>query len=306
MRHSNFFLYFFLMLFAGSCSTSSTRVSTKRQFFPKSETKRYEEFFKKLLFLDEAVYTLFGSKPMTEIILHPETLEERMHLQSEALKKLSKSELAELEASSFEYDENYWFEETWAMWEETLKTLPMKRYLFVERTIGIPPDMQKNRYIYFINIAETAKVLQQHYALFRECVGFDFDPLSVVFDAKKSESPFWNAIWGREITDKTVCLMGILFGYGFENSYPFSWHFSQPQSAETKEFITSFLKLGTSTKSISALKRFDPPTSFLLPGYISFSGYDSHKERYKQEHDRIRQIYMNADLIDCTMHQLLN
>ena len=39
--------------------------------------------------------------------------------------------------------------------------------------------------------------------------------------------------------------MGILFGYGVENSYPFSWHFFQSKNAQETEFIKSALKLTT-------------------------------------------------------------
>lgn len=299
--HSKFFLSLLLVIFfTHSCSSPA-----KHTFFEKAEKDRYEEFFKRFLFLDSGVYTLYGSKPMTEIILCPESPEEKLALQEEALKKLSPEELEQFKASSFEYEENYWFEETWAMWEKQLATLPIKRYLFVERKIGIPPESQKNRYIYFINIEETAKVLQSHYHLFKEYVGFDFDPLSVVFEVKKADSPFWNAIWDRPITDKNVCLIGILFGFGFENSYPFSWYFTENPSVEKTAFIQTVLNGASSTTTPKELKQFHPPNCFFLPGYASFSQFDPHKEKYQKEYERIRQIYRHSDLIDCTMQQLL-
>ncbi len=297
-----YFFCLWLVFFLSNCSIHSPPIS---YYFPKSERKRYEDFFRKFLFLEEGVYTLYGSKPITEIVLSPETPEVRAALQETEMIKLSPSEMAQLKESSFEYEEEYWFEETWSMWEEMIKTLPIKRYLFVERKIGIPQDMKKNRYIYFINIAETAKVLLKHYSLFREYVGFDFDPLSVVFDAKNPDSPFWNALWGGENTDRSICLMGILFGYGFENSYPFSWHFVKAKSTEEAEFIEAFLKLGRPTASIESLKKFNPPSNFLLPGYVSFSEYDAYKEQYQHEYDRIREIYMRSDIIECSMQQLL-
>jgi hypothetical protein len=303
ISHSNFFTFLCLVIFLNSCSVSSK--PDKQKFFPDIERKRYEDFFRRFLFLDEAVYTLYGSKPITEIILRPETPEKRMALQEAAKKKLSKAQLKELKSSSFDYEEEYWFEETWSMWEEKLKTLPIKRYLFVERKVGIPVHLQENRYIYFINIAETAKVLQKHYSLFKEYVGFDFNPLSVVFDAKNPDSSFWNAIWGREVNDKNVCLMGILFGYGFENSYPFSWHFSQSKSTEEKEFTASFLATAVPTENAETLKKFNPPESFFLPGYVSFSEHDPYKEQYKQEYSRIRKIYKDSDIIECSIRQLL-
>ncbi len=243
---------------------------------------------------------------MTEIILTPETPEEKVALQKAALKKLSKNQLAELKASSFEYEEKYWFEETWKVWEEKLKTLPIKRFLFIERKIGIPPNLQTNRYVYFINIAETAKVLKQHYSLFKDYVGFDFDPLSVVFEIEDPNSPFWNAIWKTEFTDQNICLMGILFGYGLENSYCFSWHYVSEKNLKEATFIEAFLKQWKPTTPDETLKQFNPPHSFFLPAYVSFAISDSQLEQYKREYDKIRDVYQRSDIIECTMKQLLN
>jgi hypothetical protein len=294
-------IFLLSIFFISGCFTPSKSQS----FFSESERQRYEDFFRRFLFLDQAVYTLYGSKPMTEIVLQRGTPEERIAAQQNAMKKLSKEELIQLQESSFEYEEEYWFEETWNMWEEKLKTLPINRFLFVERKTGIPLDLQENRYIYFINISETAKILKKHYSLFKEFVGFDFDPLSTVFDAKNPNSSFWNSIWGDDTSEKGICLRGILFGYGLENSYPFSWHFSQSRSREENEFIKSILKLGSPNGSPKDLKYFNPPKSFLLPGYISFSDPDMHKEKYKLEYEKIRKIYLRGDIIECTMQQLL-
>jgi hypothetical protein len=297
----------FCLLFGLSiCFFSSCFSPPRHQFFPTSEQKRYEAFFKRFLFLEQAVYTLYGSKPMTEIVLCPESLEERLAAQKLALEKLTKKERKQLQKESFQFEEDYWFEETWTLWEEKLKTLPIKRYLFVERKVGIPSELQKNRYIYFVNIAETALVLQKHYSLFRKYVGFDFDPLSVVFDIKNEKSPFWNAIWGNEISDHSVCLHGILFGYGLENSYPFSFHFFKSKSSEECVFIESFLKSAKPTVSCQELKQFQPPSRFLLPAYASFSVIDFQKQKYQAEYDNIKKIYSRSDLIECTMQKLLN
>ena len=295
IHDSKFFLLLLLAIFViSSCTTRS-----QGSFFSGPERKRYEDFFRRFLFLEQAVYTLYGSKPMTEIVLTPESPADKIAAQNRALQKLSQEERIRLEACSIDYEEGYWFEETWAMWEEKLKTLPIKRYLFVERKVGIPIDLQKNRYVYFINIDEMVKVLQQNYPLFKDYVGFDFDPLSVVFDAKNVDSPFWKAIWGREISDKSVCLMGILFGYGMENSHAFSkHHFKSNEKTES-------IKLATSTVSIESMKQFNPPQSFLLPGYTSFSEPDYQKEKYNREYAMIRQIYMHSNMLECTMQQLL-
>jgi hypothetical protein len=299
---SIFYLIFFLSIFLiSSCSSPP-----EETFFKKEEKERFEDFFKKFLFLEGAVYTLYGSKPMTEIVLTPGTPEEKLTLQQAALKKLSKKELTEFKSSSFEYEEKYWFEETWKIWEEKLKVLPLKRFLFVERKIGIPANFQKNRYIYFINIGETAHILKKHYSLFKNYVGFDFDPLSVIFEVYNPDSPFWNAIWGEKITGQNVCLTGLLFGYGLKNSYFFSWHFIAAKTAAENAFRESFLKSGRPTVTDKALKTFNPPDKFFLPAYISYSISDEQIEQYKNEYEKIRDIYGRSNIIDCTMQQLLN
>lgn len=122
--NSKGFLKFFLIVFF---VTGCFRAH-EDSIFLKSEKERFEDFFKRFLFLEGAVYTLYGSKAMTEIVLNPETPDEKEALQKIALKELSKQELAAFKTSSFVYEEKYWFEESWEIWEKKLKTLPIKRF----------------------------------------------------------------------------------------------------------------------------------------------------------------------------------
>lgn len=190
---------------------------------------------------------------------------------------------------------------------EKIKDFAHQTIFFVERKVGIPAHLRKNRYIYFINIAATATLLQEHYSLFKSYVKFDFDPLSVVFEAEDLDSPFWNAIWGgTEKSSQNICLIGLLFGYGIENSYPFSWHYKSGKTPEEAAFIQAFFAKKSPSESQRTVEQFHPPQSFPLPSYHSFSICDVQLEKYRCERDIIRKIYMNSNIIECTMRQLLN
>jgi len=105
--------------------------------------------------------------------------------------------------------------------------LPMEEWTLLEGLVGrryiltkIPnsmsiPGMDPFDDGFFVNIAETALVLQENYPAFREVAGFDFDPFGQVLDFSNPESLFWKKVL------KNKMLLGILLGYGKRNAYLF-------------------------------------------------------------------------------------
>jgi hypothetical protein len=75
------------------------------------------------------------------------------------------------------------------------------------------PFSKKARAAFLVNIAATTYLLKNRYGEFRNFVGFDFDPLSIVFEIEDDESPFWNKV----VTDEYF--LGLVLGYGDMNAW---------------------------------------------------------------------------------------
>ena len=79
------------------------------------------KFFDDLLFQEGAVYSLWGSKPITEIALYHYSKEELAAIQE----SLSKEDLQ----NCYVID-NYDLPANWEKWEKIQSRFPIKRYLF--------------------------------------------------------------------------------------------------------------------------------------------------------------------------------
>ena len=263
------------MLILSSCSKSQ-KLST-----------RMEEFGLRFLFIEGAVFTLHGSKPITEIVLdrRPKNLRELEYQQSIA--HLTEDEKkAVVNQPTLKWDPQCDFEETWDMWESKLEREHIHKFLLVH----FPRKIEHLDFIYLVNIIETATLLKQHYALFKEYVGFDFDPLSVIFDIEDHDSIFWNKIFNNGSSQDCICLMGLLFGYGFENSYPFSLFFSSNRKENEMTFISNMYgEMIRNTNNFDCSKISSK--QFPLPGFKVFSLPNPTLEKYTQEREEIKRHY---------------
>src|SRR3990167_984920 len=93
----------------------------------------------------------------------------------------------------------------------------MSKYILFRRDYI---DDGKIANVYLVNILQTALAIQENYAAFRTVVGFDFDPIKIVYEIQDLDSEFWNK------TLKHAGLLGILLGFGAQNSWIFQWKYS--------------------------------------------------------------------------------
>lgn len=124
-----------------------------------------EEFYLRFLFIEGGAYTLFGSKPITEIILDKRSKELKEKEYQDFLNTLTENEKIAIERqATLEWNPQYDFEVTWEDWEKSLDKEQINRFLLVHfpRT---PIDLD---FVYLVNILETATLLQKNYYLFRK------------------------------------------------------------------------------------------------------------------------------------------
>ncbi len=245
------------------------------------------KLFDNILFWDHAVYTLWGSKPITEIVLS--------HYSDEDMALIEKE--ASLNPSNNGYIVEGDLEENWERWEAIQSRFPMKRYLLFKSHDSVDG---RYSYVYFVNILRTAMVIQENYELFSKAVDFDFHPLEVVLEMPNRESRFWKGI---NDSYNSPMLWGILFGFGRQNSHCFYWkYFDCPKICE--RFFDQFPRRFSNPEpegmvSITA-------QNFILPTFVSFSDEDEVIERYKVEREKILQIYRKGDRLDITLQKLTN
>lgn len=252
---------------------------------PQKEREWMERFFKYILLDEGAIFTLWGSKPMTEIIIY----EYDDEIVQNYINSLSQEELDQCRIR-----ENYDLPELWAKWKEYESKPSFNRYLLVERKDQQDKDV---RFVYFVDILKTACTIQDNYDLFKDAVGYDFSPLEAVLELNDDHPPFWESIQGK----RKAHLWGLLFGFGKENALAFQWkHFDKGDKSD-KFFQTI---------RADCLQEFDPKITkitlqnFELPCYISFDEEDPIFTQYEKEQEQIKQIYKGKNFLDATLKRL--
>ncbi len=272
----------FFAIFLSSCGAS------KEEAFQVSrdEKKWLHDFFSEIMLDKSGVFTLWGSKPLTAIIIDHFTEEEM----AEWVSTFSKEELKECRIL-----ESYDLPEHWEKWKQVASRFPMKRYLLFEAPWY--SSSERCTSVFFVDVLKMALVLQENYEFFKNMGGMDFDPSEEVFEMEKASSPFWQAF--RQ--NSTALHWGILFGYGKENAYAFYWkHFAHPkklddffislQGNESDQYLTGKVTIGLN--------------NFELPSFVSFFDQDPVVERYKKEREQIKQTYKRDDFLQLTLKRL--
>ena len=275
-------LHFFiaLMLMFWGCHSTS-KASSKHELLPEEKIWMHR-FFEHLLLDNCGIYTLWGSKPMVRF--------EMCLYSSEELSKLQ-DEVEENENAETVTIENYNFPENWEKWEKIRDQFNIRRFLIFKRD---SPDDPKLPWIFFVNIYETALVIQKNYPIFRKRIGEDFDSLDVVFELQEESSKFWDIVFEQSE------LVGLLYGFGLENSLCFSWKYR-----DNKANIQDFAHSLNSNFSIQR-KNYGSATihTFSLPIFAEFNKNHCMVNRYEAERKEIKKIYKNQDFVTYTLNKL--
>lgn len=283
-------MLFSIFFFTLSCSSQSS-----------DEKERWDEFYVRLLFMESAAFTIHGSKPITEIILDHRSREEKDKEREDFLSRMSEEERKALESEQkIEYTPKYDFAESWRLWEEKLNKEEIHNYIIAH----FPIKSTDLDFVYIVNIIETATIIKRHYSLFKSFFGFDFDPLEIVFEIHDENSVFWNKILNNEeMVPESVCLLGILFGYGIENSYPYSLLFDDKRTGLSKRFTSALFDQIIQNQEIVKVKRFSQK-EFTIPQFKTFSSWKPQCFIYEKEKQKINNLYRGKDLEAKTLQKL--
>lgn len=251
-----FILYFFL----SACSRNPPIPAPQD-----IETAKIEAFLTKLLFEEAGIYTLFGDKPITDIcfFIGDETDIWLDGLSQEAMKQIV-------------YIDNDALLENWNAWKKYAQSIPFKEFCFVE--VPCPTDPLHVLYC-LVNVNRVREVIQENELDFKVRGGIDFG--NIKREIRNPKSAFWNSMLHDHY------LMGLLHGYGKENS-------------------SYFTKLLEGKESPHPFETVEGPFSienFPLPIY-AHTPNDSISRKYQQQREEIKKIYENKNFLDVTLNRL--
>ncbi|MBS0652674.1 MAG: hypothetical protein JSR39_04015 [Verrucomicrobia bacterium] len=244
------------------------------------------EFFNDLLFVEGGAYTLWGSKPVTEIVLYHYTEEEMQQIVDG---------LAEEDKNNCYVQETYDLPENWLKWEKIQNRIALKKHLLFRSHFD---EDGKASFVYFVDILKTALVIESNYDLFQRAVGFDFHPLEIVLEMPNQESNFWIKVRAAK---NAAQLWGILFGYGKTNSSAFYWKFFDcPEPC--KEILESYPYKFSNPDPVGKVEL--SITNLNLPSFVSFEEPDQMMQYYEKVRDNIKKTYMGNNQLDVTLNKL--
>lgn len=279
MRMYKFIIIFFSISIFCACS----KVGHKNELLTEEEIWM-RRFFEHLLLDNHGIYTLWGSKPMIRFEMCLYTDEDLSKLQDE---------VEENENVETIIIENYDFPENWKKWEKVRDRFEIGQFLLFKKD---NPDDPNLPLIFFVNIFETACVIQENYMFFKKYFGEDFDSLEVVFELQDNFSKFWDVVFERSE------LVGLLYGFGLRNSLCFNWKYRE-NKINIQKFSNSL-----SFKFSNKIKNYGSATinTISLPVFPEFDPNSSMIHKYKAEREKIKKIYKNQNFVACTLSRLSN
>ena len=246
------------MLFFSSCTTKKPAISVE-------ERPKIQSFLNRFLFVEGAVFSLFGDKPLSAMVLFTGN--------EDILEDLTEEELR----TAVFIDDSIC--EDWQAWKDLTARMPSKNFLFAERPcVGDPHHV-----LYFLmNVGRVKEILHENRLAFQTRTGTQFESDKVIRDFSNPKSIFWDRVFEDHY------LSGLLFGYGEENIAHFLGRTIDRKSS--RQFSDEFDAAATSTK-------------FSIP-ILAVSEQDKTSARYREQRKKIQSIYLGKDIVNVTIKRL--
>ena len=260
-------ILFLSTLFFSGCTTKKIEVDP-------DDREKIHSFLNQLLFVNSSVYTLFGEKPISDMVIFIGAEDEIVKLTDADMIELTEEERKNMHP----WDES--LIDNWKIWKRYVDKIDSKNFIFNER-LSI---FSQSHLIYSIfNIKLVKEILCKYRKEFEKQTGGPFDSDKVISEYKDPESPFWEKIY----TDHY--LSGLLYGFGEEN-------------------ITYFLNKIETQERRSDCSEEDNPFATIdnLPIPIfAMSPQDKTCNKYREQRTKIQSIYQNKDIVDVTLKRLM-
>lgn len=305
------------------CSCSLNKDVSGHSFATMQEKQEVEKFLRHLLFFESGVYTLLGSEPITvfevfdgsedalsnkDILNYPDI---RIYLNKDQKRDLDFYRTLRKEDKKktvFFSDRDDIFDgyDLWGKWEDfSSKNRISKRFLLSAKKVETE-DGVRGYNITFVNVLQTACILEAHYQVFKNAIGRDFTPLEEALKADDPKSFVWT-ILNSEGNHREK---GLLLGCGLEDIQVFSWkynkkEFGQKNQKKMHKFLNAITDHKTADTDQVVLKKHPfSATNFPLPAFATFFPISEQKYRYQAERKRIMEFYKGKDFVESTLDVL--
>ena len=273
-----------ILFFTASCTKSHY---IKSHNLTLKDCENLTSFFKELLFEHGGAYTLFGDKPIT--------IEVRNDYDEEDFNKLNEYFQNHPEIPLIQVERN--IDKTWKDWQRLANNFDLTNYILAE----IKPDHygEKESLLVFINIKRTALILQKYYDYFKRTVGYDFNPIDIIFELKNGNQTFWKTVFSH------YALCGILLGYGSENAWLFEWYMKN----KNNPFLTNIQKKAKPSDNTDPRVKADVyiyNVPFRMPVFSCLDKEKSNKfiKKYSKKRKEIVSYYKNKNFLEVTLKKL--
>jgi len=287
-----FYCILFFQIFFVSCKPDGNKKEKGNQnsgiIISEKEKIWMDKFFCEFFLEGSAIYTVFGTKPLSfkEIIYATE--EDWKEAAEPYLQDANVHKKKEVYVKIKKYCQDYDFPENWKKWLAFVKNYPKSPFLFAE----YPTEVKKIGLAHILNVQEMIWTLEKNYDLFKKEIGSDFEPVSVVMDFTNKNSSFWNKVFSNHL------LMGIVYGYGYKNAYFFSMEMNEKPEYKKDFSYISMIGKNEGEPSLSHLP---------LPKFRSYRlpfNDDPILEKYKLERKKIQKQLNKKNFLRKVLYQL--
>ena len=279
-------------------------------------------FLENLMIREGGLYTLMGTKPITEFDIDgtTEETEEDIKKTYEELKSfLEKAELEknkpDKEQTAFnpnslsiptyeEYkircEKNRDFlkflnhKKLWEKFRKSYENLDPKFILFSRKFSG-----EETNVAFFVNIPNLVYILHQYQEEFSKRTQINFNPKMIVFQIDDETSVFWDRVF------KDHFLKGLVYGYGERSAYLFEW--SNEHLETIRKDRRAFFSNKSRLKEVAnfLVKSNIQVSDLPIPEFFHFGITDSKKIEYEIEKERIVKSFEDKDFTSEVM-KILN
>ncbi|MCB1067637.1 MAG: hypothetical protein KDK56_05575 [Simkania sp.] len=268
------------------------------------------------------LYTLLGSKPLTEFDVQSvaEETEEELQTSYENLKAfLDKAEKeknsSEEERTAFNHDgmvlptyEKYkerWeknrtvmkalnSKKLWEKWKNLEESLDPK-FLFISRKA----PYGEGEIGLFVNIPSLVYILHHYKSEFSIRTQLEYDPNEESFQIRDPDSLFWSRVFRDHF------LTGLVYGYGEKSAYLYEWSNKYlPSIGKEKRQFFSNNDDKMSQREKLRVKSEVLPSDLTIPTFFHFGVSDPRKLEYRIEREKIVDHFKDKDFTSEVMRIL--
>jgi hypothetical protein len=228
--------------------------------------KAEREFVDFILIRERGIFTLLGSKPVSEFPL--KCLSVNRELTDAEKKRVN----AQRRHRSRYFHRH--LSDLWTRWKKS-HSLESGQFLLLE----VEDSEQIN--LLLINKPLLRKTLSEHYEDFASCMSGEFDAEELIGDVQRLKELFHRS-------SKSHLLMGVIFGYGYNNAQKYRSQQFQDADSGCSIDIKDYIR--------TRVKRHVTLSDLVLPTFAHFTNPDPQVLQYEKERAEIQAKYRGKDL----------